>query len=270
VFGADRRTTRELDDVGKDFGLTFRRLRGPAPEVEPIEKVPRFRVITGANGVAVTDQSTWVLRELGFEANPITVQQINNEATDPLAGYDLIYNATTSWPTPNPNPNNDRPVARQRLTAFFAGGGGYVGGQSNGANFLRLGGQTTGLTVASDSGGGDGYSGILFWDNTGGANSVITGAYPSRDTLIADPPTWLTSVPVSFSVDGRLPGSGFLGAGLWPGSATSSAANSAVIAHGPNATNTARLAVFANNPLYRADPEREWPMVGAAAYWADN
>jgi Zinc carboxypeptidase len=269
VFGDDRSTTRKLDDVGEDFGLVFRRLRGAAPAVDPITAVPRFRVITGANGTAVTDQSTWVLRELGFVADPITIQQINNSATDPLGGYDVIFNATTSWPTPQGNPNNDRPVARQRLTAFFAGGGGYIGGQANGANFLRLGNQAVGLTVTNNSGGGDGYSGIMYWDNVGGASSVITGVYPARDTLIADPPTWLTGVPTSFMVDGRLPGSGFFAAGLFPGAATSSAAGAAVIAHGPNATNTARLAVFANNPLYRADPEREWPMVGAAAYWAD-
>jgi hypothetical protein len=24
------------------------------------------------------------------------------------------------------------------------------------------------------------------------------------------------------------------------------------------------------NPLYRADPEREWPMISSAAYWADK
>jgi hypothetical protein len=28
--------------------------------------------------------------------------------------------------------------------------------------------------------------------------------------------------------------------------------------------------VFAMNPLYRADPEREWPMLGSAAYWVDK
>jgi hypothetical protein len=28
--------------------------------------------------------------------------------------------------------------------------------------------------------------------------------------------------------------------------------------------------VFAMNPLYRADPEREWPMISSAAYWADQ
>jgi hypothetical protein len=43
-----------------------------------------------------------------------------------------------------------------------------------------------------------------------------------------------------------------------------------VIAHGLNTAGTARLALFANNPLYRADPEREWPMLGSALYWADK
>jgi hypothetical protein len=73
------------------------------------------------------------------------------------------------------------------------------------------------------------------------------------------------------SVDARLPTSGFFAAGLWlldPQSA--SAPGSALIAHGPNAAGTARITVFANNPLYRADPEREWPAVSQAAYWGDQ
>jgi hypothetical protein len=27
---------------------------------------------------------------------------------------------------------------------------------------------------------------------------------------------------------------------------------------------------FAMNPLYRADPEREWPMLASATYWVDD
>ena len=102
----------------------------------------------------------------------------------------------------------------------------------------------TGLTAMSQSGPpgeNAGYSGIMYWDNTGGTASVITGAYPSRDTLIADPPTGLTSVPATLTVDGRLPGSGFFAAGLWPGTGPATAAGSAVIAHGTNTANTARL-----------------------------
>ncbi|MGH2949410.1 MAG: M14 family zinc carboxypeptidase [Solirubrobacteraceae bacterium] len=271
IFAGDRRTERLLDDVGRDSGLTFRTLRGDAPESEPIEKVPRFRVFSSLPNVSTipgprVDQSVWVLRELGFDADPVNTGALNSSATDPLAGYDLIYNAASTYPSTAPA----NATARARLSAFFANGGGYIGGQSTGANFLNEGGQATGLEADSDSGDGSGYSGILFWDNTGGANSLITGAYPARDTLIADPPTWLTSVPANFSVDGRLPETGFFASGLWPGSQLTSAPGDAVIAHGTNTANTARLAVFASNPLYRADPEREWPMVGTAAYWADN
>jgi hypothetical protein len=156
------------------------------------------------------------------------------------------------------------------LAAFMNAGGGYISGQSAGANLLADLGQVTGLTAASNSGGGSGYSGIGLWSNTGGASSVITGAYPAQDTLIMDPPTWLTSVAATMTVDGRFATGNFFLSGLFPGSGASGAAGSAVIAHGTNTANTARLVVFANNPLYRADPEREWPMVGTAAYWADN
>jgi hypothetical protein len=96
---------------------------------------------------------------------------------------------------------------------------------------------------------------------------------PSQDTAIMDPPTWFTSVPATMSVDGRFPTDpgAILGSGLWPVEDLSpSAAGSAVIAHGTTTSGTARATVFAMNPLYRADPEREWSMVGLAAYWADQ
>jgi hypothetical protein len=75
------------------------------------------------------------------------------------------------------------------------------------------------------------------------------------------------------SVDGRFPSdpSGILAAGMWLLDAQSaSAPGSAVIAHGTTATGSARVTTFAMNPLYRADPEREWSMVALAAYWADQ
>ena len=267
LFGADKATKRVLEQVAEDSGLTFRRLNsGALPAAKAIDHVPRFRVITTSNGTASVDQSTWVLRQLGFTADPVTVQEINTLATDPLPGYDVIYNATSAYPSATGT--NARPIARARLAAFFAAGGGYLGGQLNGANFLRDGAQVTGLTAANNQ--GNGRSGIVYWDNAGGASSVITGAMPARDTIIVDPPTWLTAVPATLSVDGRLPASGFFAAGLWPNPAGTSAPGAAIIAHGTNTANTANLVVFANNPLYRADPEREWPMVGTAAYWADR
>ena len=58
----------------------------------------------------------------------------------------------------------------------------------------------------------------------------------------------------TWAVDARLPAADFFAAGLWPAGARGTAPGAAVIAHGPNTADTARLAVFANNPLYRADP----------------
>ena len=49
-----------------------------------------------------------------------------------------------------------------------------------------------------------------------------------------------------------------------------SAPGAAVIAHGTTTAGTARATVFAMNPLYCADPEREWSMASVAAYWADQ
>jgi hypothetical protein len=75
------------------------------------------------------------------------------------------------------------------------------------------------------------------------------------------------------SVDGRFPASfdDILASGMWQFDAQSATApGSAVIAHGTTTAGTARATVFAMNPLYRADPEREWSMAGLAAYWADQ
>jgi hypothetical protein len=160
-------------------------------------------------------------------------------------------------------------TARARLAAFFARRGGYIGAGANGGNFLVTGGQITGFVPATR--GGLGRSGIVYWNNEGGTSSPIVGAYPAQDTAIMDPPTWFTSVPAAMVVDGRLPRTAYFAAGLWAADAESaSAAGSAVIVHGPNTAGTSRLTLFAMNPLYRADPEREWPAAASAAYWADQ
>ncbi len=219
VFGTDKATKRALEDAADDFGLDFGKLSsGALPTLEAIERVPRIRVMsalgnapTGSTApVPRPDQSVWVLRQLGFDVDPTNTAQLNTAATDPLAGYDLLYNAASNYPANNAA----NAQSRARLSAFFAGGGGYIGGQAAGANFLAGGAQVAGLTASNAA--GNGRSGIVFWDNTGGANSVITGAMPARDNAIVDPPTWLSAVPASFAIDARLPTSGFFGAGMWP------------------------------------------------------
>ncbi len=264
LFAADQATRVALATAGRENGLFFRRIATEdfPSSTEPIDGAPRIAVLANA-----VNQDIWSLRNLGFDANPVgTPTTINDAPMDPLVGYDVIWN-TGNWPSAA------QTTAAARLTAFFATGGGYLGAGVNGANFLNAGAQTSGLTVATSDPEGEflGESGIIRWVNEGSA-SPITGAYPAEDTAIVDPPIWFTGVPASFSVDARLPLTNFFLAGMWhldePDSA--SAPGSPFVAHGTNTAGTARLVSFAMNPLYRADPEREWPMVGTGAYWADQ
>jgi hypothetical protein len=256
---------QRLDAVGEDADVWFLPINGPLPTSEPIERVPRIAVIvtrvTVAGGTTPgVDQNVWSLRNLGFVADPFTVASLNTAASDPLPGYDLVFN-TGNWPSAA------NPTARTRLTSFFAAGGGYVGAGTGGASFLTTGGQVTGLTATARS--GSGRSGIVTWNNSAGAASVVTGAYRAADTAIMDPPTWFSSVG-SLTVDGSLPLTGFFLSGLWNKTEQTGAGGSAVIAHGTNTAGTSRITAFAMNPLYRADPVREWPMLASATYWVDK
>jgi hypothetical protein len=258
ILAADPATKVALASVGRANDVWFHRAySADLPALEAIDRVPRIAVLTGA-----VNQDVWSLRNLGFAADPVSNATINTAATDPLLDYDVIFN-TGAYPAAS------NVVGRARLQAFFAAGGGYIGALANGANFLSAGTLVTGLTSANRT--GSGRSGIVSWNNEGGPSSPIVGAFPAQDTAIMDPPTWFTSVPATMSVDGRLPLAGYFLAGLWaPDAQSASAPGSAVIAHGTNISGTARLTIFAMNPLYRADPEREWTMLGSAAYWADQ
>jgi hypothetical protein len=259
VFGADAATMVRLASVGRANDVWFRRLTGPAPATEPVDGSPDILVLTGA-----LNQDVWSLQNLGFTPDFMSVGALNSAAEDPLPGYDVVWN-TGGWPSAA------NPVARARLTGFFASGGGYVGAGANGAAFLTSGSLTSGLTAATRS--GNGRSAIVNWENTGGAASTVTGSAPARDTAIMDPPTWFTAVPASMAVDGRFPTdpADIVASGFWLlDEQSASAPGAAVIAHGTISQGAARATVFAMNPLYRADPEREWAMAGEALYWADQ
>jgi hypothetical protein len=260
---------RQLDDVGEEAGVWFHPIRDALPTLEPVDRVPKIAVIVTQLAAAGSttpgvDQNVWSLRNLGFDADPYTVASLNTAATDPLPAYDAVF-SQSNWPSAA------NPTARARLTDHFARGGGFIGVGAGGALFLMNGGQVAGLTAVANSGDGSGYSGIISWNNSGGANSVVTGAYRATDTAIVDPPTWFTSLPGTMTADGSLPLTGFFLSGLAPFDWTAAGApGAAVVAHGTNTAGTARLTSFAMNPLYRADPEREWPMLASAAYWADQ
>ena len=170
--------------------------------------------------------------------------------------------------------------ARDRLAAFFADGGGYIGTGVSGTNFTFLtnGGLTSGtFTQGSAAAGG----GIARWTNTGGAASPVTGAYPATDFwYLPSNVTYFSALPTGAVVDGRYPSGASASptgptelfvAGLWRSrdSAPSMAAVGApVVVHG-NTTASSRYIGFATNPFSRGDFERSWPLIATAALWSN-
>jgi hypothetical protein len=283
LFAEDARS--QLRAAGRDAGLWFEPVSGARPETEPIERVPRIACLCSA-------LENWAIEQrLGFPSDQWSNASIRSAASDPLVGYDVIYNTNQNYPANTPA----NATLRARYQAFFARGGGYVGARTSGANFLVNSGsaQVSGLAVDSQGSGVDAgktdenvdellegfgrvtpafqvdVSGIVYWDNEQGASSPIVGAYPDRDTALVETPVWFTDVPADMTVDARLPSSGFLASGHWP-NPDPSAGGSAIVVHGPNAANTARIALFGIDPLFRAHPERSFPAVSSGFYWTDG
>ena len=91
LFPASARSV--LEDAGDESGLWFIGVGGGAlPPVEAIDQTPRIAVLTAA-----VNQDIWVLRELGFTADPVSTATINTAPTDPLVNYDVVFN-TGAYP----------------------------------------------------------------------------------------------------------------------------------------------------------------------------
>jgi hypothetical protein len=281
IFPAD--ASAQLESVGQAAGLWFETVGAEDPVSEPVEGVPSIACLCSA-------LENWALRQLGFTSDQWSNSTINSAPEDPLVNYDVIYNTTEEYPADRPS----NETVRARYEAFFASGGGYVGARFDGADFL-VGSEAPGVDGLNfESQGGrsnsgrsterlrelltsfasptpasqEDVSGIVVWNNEGGSQSPIVGAYPPQDTGLVETPVWFTDVPAGVVVDGRLPTGDYLVSGHWP-NPDPSAAGAPVIVHGLNDAGTARITLFGIDPLFRAHPERSFPSVASGFYWSD-
>ena len=118
----DDTTAGVIGPAAQAAGLTLRRVATAPAQLEDVDRSPRIAVFTNA-----VDQSVWSLRNLGFTADPVGTTALNG-ASDPLVSYDVVF-STANYPANTPA----NATARARLAAFFAAGGGYVGGGATGA-----------------------------------------------------------------------------------------------------------------------------------------
>ena len=255
--------TTSLAAAGLASGVFFERvLNADKPdETTQLDEAPRVAMLAGGSG---RNDTLWSLEQIfGPDVQIVTTSSLLNAATDPLLGYDVIYNAGAAYPS---QPQSG--VARDRLNSFFARGGGYIGTSQSATNFgfLNAGGLVTSpLAQGSDAAGG----GIAIWTNEG-SEGPLTAGYPAQDSLyLPSNITFFSAVPTDATVDARYLDSTddlFL-AGLWRGR-DAAVANAAVIVHGTT-TADSRYLGLATNPFSRGDAEREWALIGQAALWSN-
>ena len=264
-----------LEAAAEGSGLTLEPGTGPRPSSTLLREAPRVAILGNSASPAPTDTSETLKAIFGDDAGFVSVSaganSLANAPEDPLLAYDVIYNTGQGWPAAG--------TARDRLTAFFNRGGGYIATSQSttGFSFLSQAGLVSGsLTQSSQTA----YGGIAVWNNAAGAESPVTGPYPASDFLyLPSNVTYFTATPAGSVAAGRYhsdmsgpatspngPSPGFV-AGLWRTRGT--AANSApVIVHG-STTAGGRYFALATNPFSRQDAEREWPLIAQAALWSN-
>jgi Zinc carboxypeptidase len=257
-----------LTAAGKEAGMYFERGLGAAPPTTELDEAPRVAILVNSSAPAEND-SSWSLRQIfgsdvGFVSVVNGTNSLQNAATDPLESFDVIYNLGQNFPSAANG------LAGERLMAFFDRGGGYIGTSVSGTNFSFLSNTvpplvTGALTQSTDGAGG----GIARWTNLG-TSGPLTGGFPATDNLyLPSNITWFSSTPAGAVVDGRyLPSvEDMFVAGLWR-DRNPAAANAPIIVHGTT-TADSRYLGLATNPFSRGDAEREWPLIGQAAFWSN-
>ena len=266
IFEDDATSVAALEAAGAAAGIHFERGRGAKPARTQLDEAPKVAILVNSGNPGESDTS-WSLRQIfgpdvGFVSTTFGANSLQNAATDPLAGFDVIYNTGREYPSGT--------TARNRLRAFFNRGGGYIGTGQSANNFAFLNGAHPALvkgslTPGSDPAGG----GIARWSNVG-ANGPLTGGYTSTDNLyLPSNVTWFSTIPSGATVDGRyLPTTtDMFVAGLWL-QRDPKAANSPVIVHGTTLAGSRYLGL-STNPFSRGDAEREWLLIGQAAVWSN-
>src|ERR671919_2582422 len=268
IFPNDPATTAALQALGADVGIFFERGLGPKPPTSQLDEAPRIAILVNSANPTENDQS-WSLRQIfgpdvGFVSVVNGANSLQNAPTDPLESFDVIYNTGQNFPSAT------NATARARLIDFFERGGGYIGTSQSANNFNFLNTAvpaliTGTLTQSTDAAGG----GIARWSNTA-TGGPLTGGFPATDNLyLPSNITWFSSIPTGAVVNGRyLPSlDDMFVAGLWR-DRNPDAANAPMVVHGTTSLGSRYLGL-ATNPFSRGDAEREWPLIGQAAFWSN-
>jgi hypothetical protein len=278
IFPADDTTAAALAAAGEEAGIWFERNVGvEMPATTRVTEAPKVAVLRTTYApppyvpFGVMTQ-IFGPDNVGYVTTGGTGSiSLSTGAEDPLLGYDFIWNEGAAWPT--------NALAQERLLAFFARGGGYMGDNYSGNNysFLNGSGLLTGSIAQGSTANSDTFGGIHRWVNVAGEASPVTGAYPAEDYgFIANRIWWFTETPAGAVIDARYsptmtstgPDSGWV-SGMWLNrDATPGVNDGALVIRGTTAAGS-RYVAHSSDLTFRFDPERAWLMVGQAAAWTN-
>ena len=279
VFPADDATAAKLEATGAEAGIWFERSVGVAmPALTRVAEAPKVAVLRATYSPPPFVPFGVMTRIFGAEnvgyvttGGTGAISLSDATVPDPLLSYDFIWNEGAGWPS--------NALARERLNAFFARGGGYMGDNYSGNNysFLTGSGLVTGSFIQGSTTSATTFGGIHRWVNVAGDTSPITGAYPAEDFgFIPSRLWWFSNVPDGALVDARYsptmttvgPSSGWV-SGMWINrDAAPGVNNGALVVRGTTTLN-GRYVAHSSDMTSRFDHERVWLMAGQAAAWTN-
>ncbi|MCO8270389.1 peptidase M28 [Actinoplanes sp. TRM 88003] len=237
---------RQAQDVADQFGVRF----------EAARRTPGGTPFTKPNvAAAVAADELFVLREMGFDVQPVSTALLNGGAT--LTGIDtLIVSSGLNYTQLNA-------TGRATVDAFLAAGGGVVTRGATGAAFNTA---TALLPATVNAGRGD-ANGVVAVDNPG----PIIGAGSLPNSFVYSP-LWFTGT--GFTVEQRYATTNPLVAGHWlptaPGAGgPAQAAGQPSIISGTSAAGS-RTVLFGTEPLFRAHPKGLHAQFARALYWTSS
>lgn len=192
-----------------------------------------------------------MLRELGFDLDTVSTNDLNAGTLDSGA-YDVFVNTSRSWG------GSLSDAGRASLSAFFGGGGDYVGIGRTGAPFAVDAGLTT-LDVVLGSRRANGVIDMDFDPN----DSVAAG-YPADSYGFVFRPAWFDNLPAEVTVSASVAPDDFFFSGFWTDWPTSGAADQPIVVHGT--TDVSQVTLMGIDPTFRAHPRHTYRILANAIY----
>ena len=234
----------DANKLANQYGLQVVSI-GELPD-EVVEMERQKLAVFGDEGV------TFILRELGFDFDTVSTTDLNGGVLDSGA-YDVFVNSSRSWG----GSLND--AGRTSLTAFFAGGGDYVGIGRTGAPFAVAAGLVT-LDVVI---GTFRANGVIDLDLD--PSDPVAGGYQADDYGFVFRPAWFDNVPAEMNVAAYVGPGDFFVSGFWPEWTTSGAAAKPIVVSGTT-ENASQVVLMGVDPTFRAHPRHTYRLLANAIY----